>query len=105
MKKIFSLVSTLLLICQGALAGPVDQAAALKLANNFLGSSSASQLKMNYKAPYRAARANKAEQNLYYVFNRGNDQGYVVVAYSCILGQRKPYRRGYTKPPFYKMAL
>lgn len=80
MKKIFSLVSTLLLICQGALAGPVDQAAALKLANNFLGSSSASQLKINYKAPYRAARANKAEQNLYYVFNRGNDQGYVVVA-------------------------
>ncbi|MDD7318480.1 MAG: C10 family peptidase [Prevotella sp.] len=78
MRKLVSLFSVLLLFCMGAFAGPVDQSEALKIAGNFMGSGS--NLKINYKSSYKIARANQAEQNLFYVINRGDNQGYVVVA-------------------------
>ena len=35
---------------------------------------------MTYKAPYKTSHAGKVEENLYYIINRGNDQGFVVIA-------------------------
>ena len=81
MKKIFSLLSFLLIICQMALAGPVDESQAFKVAENFFGGGTTkSQLKMSYKAPYKKFSNGKGESNLFYVINRGHDQGYIVVA-------------------------
>lgn len=64
--------------CLAALAiyaNPISESQALLLAGK-VGKS-----KMPLKRAYVKARANQASKgNLYYVFNRGNDQGYVVVA-------------------------
>ncbi len=63
------------------MAGPVDQSLALKIASSFFGQgTTTSQLNMTYKAPYKTSHAGKAEENLYYIINRGNDQGFVVIA-------------------------
>ena len=81
MKRVSTLFAVLCLLCQLSVAGPIDQARALKIASNFFGQGTTTrQLSMAYKAPYKASRTGKAEENLYYIFNRGNDQGYVVVA-------------------------
>ena len=82
MRRFLTIVSSLVLACQGLMASPVDQSQALKLAENFFGKGTTrAQLKLEYKAPYKAAtRAGQAEENLFYIFNRGNNQGYIVVA-------------------------
>ena len=81
MKRVSTLFAVLCLLCQLSMAGPIDQVRALKIASNFFGQGTTTrQLSMAYKAPYKASRTGKAEENLYYIFNRGNDQGYVVVA-------------------------
>lgn len=81
MKRVFTLFALLCLLCQLLSAGPVDQVQALKIASSFFGESTPTrQLKMVYKAPYKAARTGKVEENLYYIINRGNDQGFVVIA-------------------------
>ena len=81
MKRVSTLFAVLCLLCQLSVAGPIDQARALKIASNFFGQGTTTrQLSMAYKAPYKASRTGKPEENLYYIFNRGNDQGYVVVA-------------------------
>ena len=80
MKKSFTLIAFLMLLCQMVFAGPIDQAQALKLAENFFGAGATrAQLKMTYKAS-AITRAGQAEENLFYIINRGNDQGYVVIA-------------------------
>ncbi|MGG6545602.1 UNVERIFIED_CONTAM: thiol protease/hemagglutinin PrtT [Prevotella sp. 15_C9] len=62
-----------------AMAGPVSESQALSLAIKFSGAKAGQALKRAYvrKAP---AKNKGTENNLFYVFNRGNDQGYVVVA-------------------------
>ncbi|MCI6703023.1 MAG: C10 family peptidase [Prevotellaceae bacterium] len=78
MKKIFSLVG----FCMAAMmafAGPVSERQALNLAVKFSGTKAGQALQRTYirKAP---ARNSGTENNLFYVFNRGNNQGYVVIA-------------------------
>ena len=81
MKRVFALFALLCLLCQLSLAGPVDQSLALKIASNFFGQGTTThQLSMSYKAPYKTSHSGKAEENLYYIINRGNDQGFVVIA-------------------------
>ena len=81
MKRIFALLALLCLLFQLSMAGPVDQSLALKIASSFFGQgTTTSQLNMTYKAPYKTSHAGKAEENLYYIINRGNDQGFVVIA-------------------------
>ncbi|QUI94736.1 thiol protease/hemagglutinin PrtT [Prevotella denticola] len=80
MKRLYTVMALFSLLCQGLFAGPIDQIQALKLAGNFFGTTGR-QLKMEYKASYKAAtRAGKAEENLFYIINRGDNQGYVVIA-------------------------
>ena len=81
MKRIFALLALLCLLFQLSLAGPIDQSQALKIASSFFGQGTTTrQLSMTYKAPYKTSHAGKPEENLYYIINRGNDQGFVVIA-------------------------
>ena len=65
MKKSFTLIAFLMLLCQMVFAGPIDQAQALKLAENFFGAGATrAQLKMTYKAS-AITRAGQAEENLF----------------------------------------
>ncbi len=77
MKKIFSLVGFCLAATM-AMAGPVSERQALSMAMKFSGTTAGQNLQRAYirKAPAKTG----AETNLFYVFNRGNNQGYVVIA-------------------------
>ena len=78
MRKILLLFS-LFLMTLVAWGKPVDRNAALKQANAFLSSKGIPvrhSLNMAYAQPGKAAEAH----SLYYVFNVGNDKGFVIVA-------------------------
>ena len=78
MRKVLLLFS-LFLVTLVAWGKPVDRNAALKQANAFLSSKGIpvrQSLDMAYAQPGKAAEA----RSLYYVFNVGNDKGFVIVA-------------------------
>lgn len=78
MRKILLLFS-LFLMTLVAWGGPIDRNEALKQANAFLSSKGIpvrQSLDMAYAQPGKAAEA----RSLYYVFNVGNDKGFVIVA-------------------------
>ena len=73
------LLFSLFLVTLVAWGKPVDRNAALKQANAFLSSKGIPvrhSLNMAYAQPGKAAEAH----SLYYVFNVGNDKGFVIVA-------------------------
>lgn len=85
------LLSAVILFCLTAFAGPVDRETALARAKKFYADKGISidQQRPAFKAP----RAGSAEEKAYYyVFNAGNDKGFVVVSGD----DRTPEILGYT---------
>lgn len=82
MKKVLTSVLAYLFVCCGAMAAPIDNASALKLAGEFFAKhpvkKGASSLKVAYKSAGKSVAT--AEGNLLYVINRGEDNGYVIVS-------------------------
>lgn len=78
MKKLFN-VALLTLVSIAASADPVDKSTALYTAKNYLAQKG--KVMVESKMAYRAPRKTQAlEQSYYYVFNAGNEQGYVIVS-------------------------
>lgn len=80
MKKI-TLFFGFLLICLVSQAGPVSRWQALQEAKSFLATKGVEMksLEVAHRAP-RKANAQESESSYYYVFNAGNDQGFVIVS-------------------------
>ena len=95
MKK-FILLSIISLFTFSSYAGPVDKQKALTVAKNFFGNKGIEMKQENAasKAPRsKTASANNANENAYYyVFNAGNNKGFVVVSGD----DRTPEVLGYT---------
>ena len=78
MKKIFSVVALCLSTSATMFAGPIQAGKAQALASNFFGTSQGDK---SVKITYRAkADKNAGAENLYYVINKGTDQGFVVIS-------------------------
>ncbi|MBP3838009.1 MAG: C10 family peptidase [Prevotella sp.] len=79
-----SLVASLLMTCCiGAYAAPIDQGAALKLAGEFFAKNPAkgsSAMKVVHKVAVKSNASASVENNLFYVINRGENNGFVIVA-------------------------
>ena len=80
MKKI-TLFFGFLLFCLVSQAGPVSRSQALQEAKSFLATKGVEMksLEVAHRAP-RKANAQESESSYYYVFNAGNDQGFVIVS-------------------------
>lgn len=78
MKRFNSLVGCCLLSL-ASMANPVSKTQALQIAVGFSGDKATSKMKVSYTRR-SAASPSKAQNELYYVFNRGDNKGYVVVA-------------------------
>ena len=80
MKKI-TLFFGFLLICLVSQAGPVSRSQALQEAKSFLATKGVEMKssEVAHLAP-RKANAQESESSYYYVFNAGNDQGFVIVS-------------------------
>ena len=79
--KRFALFFSLFMLCLVVKANPVSRSQALKEAKSFLASKG---VEMNtsdaaYRAP-RKANAQEGESSYYYIFNVGNDEGFVIVS-------------------------
>ena len=81
MRKLFTLLSLLTLCLSHLWAGPIDQTEALRLAAKFFGDGTAAASRGKYKTASMPARLVKAGANdAFYIINRGNDEGFVIVA-------------------------
>lgn len=80
MKRI-ALFFSLLLLCLVLKADPVSRSQALKEAKSFLATKGIdlNSSEAAYRAP-RKANAQESESSYYYIFNVGNDQGFVIVS-------------------------
>ena len=80
MKK-FALFFGFLLVCLVSKAGPVSRSQALQEAKSFLATKGVEMKssEVAHRAP-RKANAQESESSYYYVFNAGNDQGFVIVS-------------------------
>ena len=78
MKKVFSLVALCLASSSVAFAGPIQADKAKALADNFLGTANSSATKVTYRAKAKGCKT--TSQNLYYVINKGDNQGFVVIS-------------------------
>ena len=79
--KRFALFFSLFMLCLVVKANPVSRSQALKEAKSFLATKG---VEMNtseaaYRAP-RKANAQESESSYYYIFNVGNDEGFVIVS-------------------------
>lgn len=79
--KRFALFFSLFMLCLVVKANPVSRSQALKEAKSFLATKG---VEMNtsdaaYRAP-RKANAQEGESSYYYIFNVGNDEGFVIVS-------------------------
>lgn len=80
-KKLSILCSLLFVGLSSMSAAPIGKTAAKQIANRFMGHSN--QLRMTYAAPMKLKNATEAQRNdfnYYYVFNQGENDGYVIVA-------------------------
>ncbi len=84
MKKFFMSVVAYILVCCGVSAAPIDESKALKIAGEFFAkkaSSGASSMRVCHKVSGAGTKEKVVEKNnLFYVINRGDDKGYVIIA-------------------------
>ncbi len=80
MKRFYSLVALCLATGSVAFGGPIQAEKAKNLADKFFGTSQGSKsMNISYRAKAKAPKAN-ATQELYYVINKGNNEGFVVIS-------------------------
>lgn len=83
MRKLYSMLVLLLCLSTVGLAAPVQPQKAKQLADNFFGRSASGNRNLNitYQAKAKSTTAdNNENDNLYYVINRGENNGFVVIS-------------------------
>lgn len=82
MRRTLLLLTLLIMTTASTMAGPVSKTQALQTAQSFLqqrGKSLSTSPSLRYKAP-RNGQTTTAEEAAYYVFNVGNDNGFVIIS-------------------------
>ena len=81
MKKLYYLMAVVLSSSLGLFANPVSHQEALKTANEFLRARGKTQVSLSKRqVGARRMQSSTADAAFYYVFNTGNDNGFVVVS-------------------------
>lgn len=81
MKKLYYLMAVVLSSSLGLFANPVSHQEALKTANDFLRARGKTQVSLSKRqVGARRMQSSTADAAFYYVFNTGNDNGFVVVS-------------------------